>query len=268
MAITIYHNPACSTSRKVLGMLRDGGHDPKVIEYMKTPPSRETLVELLKKAGLTPRDILRKRGTPYDELGLDNPRLDGRPVLSRIDPRVDFRWTLNSPGRGIPFDWYSARWTATLTAPDEGVRQLAIEGNDGYRLWLDGTVVIDRWFKRSFGRQVVNVDLAPGTHHDLRLEFFESTGNARLKLLWDAAAPNGTAAARRKIDDAVALAVRLGSSDAFKRGQVTKAVANQAAQDKSTNQRRTGLGKPQDQISAAVASKTSNMAMTASKLVC
>jgi arsenate reductase len=85
MAITIYHNPACSTSRKVLGMLREGGHDPKVIEYMKTPPSRETLVELLKKAGLTPRDILRKRGTPYDELGLDNPRLDDEAILDAIE---------------------------------------------------------------------------------------------------------------------------------------------------------------------------------------
>lgn len=136
----------------------------------------------------------------------DNPRLEGRPALSRLDPRVDFRWTLNSPGRGIPFDWYSARWTSTLTAPADGVRQIALEGNDGYRLWLDGTVVIDRWFKRSYGRQTVNVDLAPGTHHDVRLEFFESTGNARLKLLWDAGAPHGTAAARRSIDDAVALA--------------------------------------------------------------
>jgi beta-glucosidase len=136
----------------------------------------------------------------------DNPRLDGRPALSRVDTRADFRWTLNSPGRGIPFDWYSARWTSTLTAPDDGVRQIAVEGNDGYRLWVDGTVLIDRWFKRSYGRQNVAVDFAPGTRHDLRLEFFESTGNARLKLLWDAGAPNSTAAARRKIEDAVAMA--------------------------------------------------------------
>lgn len=136
----------------------------------------------------------------------DNPRLDGRPALSRVDPGADFRWTLTAPGRGIPFDWYSARWAATLTAPAEGAGRLAVEGNDGYRLWLDGTVVIDRWFKRSYGRQTIVVDLAPGTRHDIRLEFFETTGNARLKLLWDAGAPNATGIARRTIDDAVAAA--------------------------------------------------------------
>jgi len=68
----IYHNPACGTSRKVLGMLRDAGLQPKVVEYLKTPPSRDELVSLLGRMGLTPRQILRRRGTPYDELGLDD----------------------------------------------------------------------------------------------------------------------------------------------------------------------------------------------------
>jgi arsenate reductase len=68
----IYHNPACGTSRKVLGILRDAGLQPKVIEYLKTPPSREDLVSLLGRMGKTPRQILRRRGTPYDELGLDD----------------------------------------------------------------------------------------------------------------------------------------------------------------------------------------------------
>jgi beta-glucosidase len=136
----------------------------------------------------------------------DNNRLEGAPRLMRVDPRADFRWTLNGPGRGIPFDWYSARWTGTLTAPNEGARQLAVEGNDGYRLWIDGDLVIDNWVKKSYGTRTANVDLAPGTKHDLKLEYFESTGNARLKLLWDAGAVNNQTAARQKIDDAVALA--------------------------------------------------------------
>jgi arsenate reductase (glutaredoxin) len=68
----IYHNPNCGTSRKVLGMLRDAGLEPKVIEYLKTPPSRAELVSLLDRMGKTPRQILRRKGTPYDELGLDD----------------------------------------------------------------------------------------------------------------------------------------------------------------------------------------------------
>ncbi|HVV93236.1 MAG TPA: arsenate reductase (glutaredoxin) [Hyphomicrobiales bacterium] len=74
MPVTIYHNPNCSTSRKVLGMIRDGGTEPKVIEYLKTPPDRATLADLIRRAGLTPRQVLRKKGTPYEELGLDDPK--------------------------------------------------------------------------------------------------------------------------------------------------------------------------------------------------
>lgn len=136
----------------------------------------------------------------------DNNRLAGSPKLSRIDPRADFRWTLNSPGRGIPFDWFSARWTSTLTAAGDAVRRIAVEGNDGYRLWLDDRLVIDNWVKRSYGMREAAVDLAPGTRHALRLEYFESTGNARLKLLWDAGATATRAAADRAIADAAGVA--------------------------------------------------------------
>jgi arsenate reductase len=68
----IYHNPNCGTSRKVLGMLRDSGVAPRVIEYLKTLPNRSELVDLLRNLGMQPRQILRRRGTPYDELGLDD----------------------------------------------------------------------------------------------------------------------------------------------------------------------------------------------------
>jgi arsenate reductase (glutaredoxin) len=71
--VTIYHNPSCGTSRKVLGMLRHSGTEPKVIEYLKTPPSKAELKNLLKQMGMTPRQLLRRRGTPFDELGLGDP---------------------------------------------------------------------------------------------------------------------------------------------------------------------------------------------------
>ena len=70
MSMTIYHNPKCGTSRNTLEMIRESGVEPQVIEYLKTPPSREELVDLIARTGLPVRDILRQKGTPYDELGL------------------------------------------------------------------------------------------------------------------------------------------------------------------------------------------------------
>ncbi|HYZ23754.1 MAG TPA: arsenate reductase (glutaredoxin) [Rhodopila sp.] len=81
---TIYHNPNCGTSRKVLGRLREAGTEPRVIEYLKTPPTRDELVSLLQRMGMTPRQILRRRGTPYDELGLDDPTLSDDALIDAI----------------------------------------------------------------------------------------------------------------------------------------------------------------------------------------
>lgn len=133
----------------------------------------------------------------------DNNRLDGAPRVVRTDPRVDFGWTLNAPARGIPFDWYSVRWTGRLTVPAGGVHRLGVEANDGYRLYLDGRLVVDDWEKRSYGSRLAPVTLGPGSVHDIRLEYFESTGNARVKLVWDAGVANDW---RAKIDSAVAIA--------------------------------------------------------------
>ena len=74
MSVTIYHNPACGTSRNTLAMIRQTGVEPVVIEYLKTPPSRETLVELVRALGISVRALLREKGTPYKELGLDDPK--------------------------------------------------------------------------------------------------------------------------------------------------------------------------------------------------
>ncbi len=135
----------------------------------------------------------------------DNPRFEGLPRLVRTDRQIEFGWTLNSPGPGIPFDWYSVRWTGTLTAPPAGTRRIGVVGNDGYRLYLDGRLLIDNWRKQSYGERLARVTLAPGSAHQLRLEYFETTGNARLKLVWDAGAANDWSA---RIDSAVAVARR------------------------------------------------------------
>lgn len=73
--IIVYHNPACGTSRNVLALIRNAGIEPHVIEYLKTPPSRALLTQLAARAGMTPRDLLREKGTPYAELGLGDAAL-------------------------------------------------------------------------------------------------------------------------------------------------------------------------------------------------
>ena len=76
MTVTIHHDPDCATSRNVLALIRNSGVEPRVVEYLKAPPSRKELVELLRRMDLPLRTVLRRKGTAYDELGLDDPRWD------------------------------------------------------------------------------------------------------------------------------------------------------------------------------------------------
>ena len=84
VSVTIYHNPECGTSRNVLALIRNSGEEPTVVEYLKTPPSRETLVALIGRTGFTARDLLRRKGTPYDDLGLDDPALTEEQLLDAM----------------------------------------------------------------------------------------------------------------------------------------------------------------------------------------
>jgi len=84
MGVTIFHNPNCGTSRKVLAIIRGGGVEPMIVEYLKTPPSRDELVSLIERMGIAPRELLRQRGTPYDELGLGDAKWrDDELIVSR-----------------------------------------------------------------------------------------------------------------------------------------------------------------------------------------
>jgi arsenate reductase (glutaredoxin) len=83
--VAIYHNPACGTSRNTLAMIRNAGIEPQVIEYLKTPPTRSQLSDLVARMAVTVRDILREKGTPYAELGLDDPALTDAQLLDAIE---------------------------------------------------------------------------------------------------------------------------------------------------------------------------------------
>ncbi len=84
MTVTIYHNPDCGTSRNTLAMIRQSGEEPVIIEYLKTPPSRETLVGMIERSGLSIRDAMRKKEAPYTELGLDDPTVTDEQLLDAM----------------------------------------------------------------------------------------------------------------------------------------------------------------------------------------
>ena len=102
MDVTIYHNPACGTSRNTLAMILQSGEEPTVIEYLKTPPSRDTLVALLAAMTLAPRAVLREKGTPFAELGLGDPSLTDDALL---DAMIAHPILINRPivvtGKGV-----------------------------------------------------------------------------------------------------------------------------------------------------------------------
>ena len=94
MDIVIYHNPECGTSRNVLAMIRNAGIEPHVIEYLKTPPARALLVQLIARSGMSSRDFVREKGTPYAELGLNDP---GLPEDHLIDTMIAHPILINRP---------------------------------------------------------------------------------------------------------------------------------------------------------------------------
>ena len=133
MDVTIYHNPSCGTSRNALALIRNAGVEPTVIEYLKTPPSRETLKDMIHKAGLTVREAIREKGTPYAELGLDNPALSDDALL---DAMVATPILINRPFVVTPNG-------AALCRPSEGVLDILPLPQKAPFAKEDGELVID-----------------------------------------------------------------------------------------------------------------------------
>jgi arsenate reductase len=92
--VVIYHNPACGTSRNTLAMIRNAGIEPRIIEYLKAPPTRALLVQLIRRAGLTPRAMLRDKGALYADLGLNNPTLTDDQL---VDAMIEHPVLMNRP---------------------------------------------------------------------------------------------------------------------------------------------------------------------------
>lgn len=138
MTITIYHNPDCGTSRNTLAIIRQSGEEPEVIEYRKTPPSRQKLVELIAAMGMTPRDLLREKGTPYAELNLGDPKWSDDEIL---DFMLAHPILINRPIVVTPLG-------VVLARPSEAVLDILPNPQIGAFTKEDGEVVIDAEGKR------------------------------------------------------------------------------------------------------------------------
>jgi arsenate reductase len=132
-SITIFHNPACGTSRNTLALIRNSGEEPQVIEYLKTPPSKETLRELLAAMNMAPRALLRKMGTPYEELGLDDAKWTDEQL---IDFMLAHPILINRPIVVTPLG-------TRLCRPSEEVLDILPSPQQGAFTKEDGEAVID-----------------------------------------------------------------------------------------------------------------------------
>ncbi|SUE43991.1 arsenate reductase (glutaredoxin) [Roseomonas gilardii] len=136
--VTIYHNPACGTSRNTLALIRNSGEEPQVIEYLKTPPTREELKGLIQRMGVSVRDVLRQKGTPYAELGLGDPSLTDDQLL---DAMMAHPILINRPIVVTPLG-------VKLCRPSEAVLDILPNPQQGAYAKEDGEKVVDEQGRR------------------------------------------------------------------------------------------------------------------------
>lgn len=131
--IVIYHNPDCGTSRNTLALIRNSGVEPHVIEYLKTPPACALLVEMIARAGMRPRDLLREKGTPYADLGLSDPALSDDAL---VDAMMEHPILINRPLVVSPLG-------VKLCRPSEAVLDILPDDQKGAFAKEDGEAVVD-----------------------------------------------------------------------------------------------------------------------------
>lgn len=138
MSVTIYRNPDCGTSRNTLAMIRNAGIEPAIIEYLKTPPSRETLIDLIQRSRLSVREAIRQKGTPYAELGLDDSLITDDEL---IDEMIEHPILINRP-------FVVTDYGVRLCRPSEVVLDILPEASTVPFVKEDGEVVVDETGKR------------------------------------------------------------------------------------------------------------------------
>jgi beta-glucosidase len=114
-----------------------------------------------------------------------NPDFSGNPVVQRVEPELQARWALFAPDLRLSNDWFSARWEGELIAPKTGALKIGLEGNDGYRLYVSDSLLIDNWEKASYRTILSSINVVQGQAYGIKIEYRETTGFGRMRLAWD-----------------------------------------------------------------------------------
>lgn len=133
----------------------------------------------------------------------NNISMQGNPTLVRTDAELNFHWTLFGPDPKLGNDFYAVRWIGKLLSPATGEFRIGLEGNDGFRLYINGALLIDNWSKQSYRASLADYSFQKDSVYDIKVEFFEPAGNATIRLIWNMEKPDDW---KEKIDAAVQMA--------------------------------------------------------------
>ena len=187
---------------------------PVEVRYAPGCERESRTTEIIPATFLTPEDTIQSvQGLTATYF--NNITWSGLPVLTRIDPEINFKWTLYPPDTNVSIDWYSVKWSGKITGPVTGRLKIGLEGNEGYRLYLDDSLLINKPSKVSWTASMVNVQMEKGRKYEIRVEFYETTGTGTIRLVWDAGVKDShddeirQAAALAKQSDVAIVAVGL-----------------------------------------------------------
>ncbi|HWR32129.1 MAG TPA: glycoside hydrolase family 3 N-terminal domain-containing protein [Chitinophagaceae bacterium] len=200
-----------ATEARLGGYSGPGNDKVSIVEGIKQKTGADTKVLYAPCCGRTANEYVVVPSKQLNSKGneglraeyFNNIALNGDAVINRVDKVIDFHWMLYAPDPAITVDFYSVRWTGQLISPATGIFKIGLEGNDGFRLFINNKIIIDNWKKQSYKTTVADYFFEKGKSYDIRIEFFEPNGNATIKLIWNVGVANDW---KKKIQDAVAIA--------------------------------------------------------------
>ena len=193
-----YSGPGNNPVSILNGIKQKAGSKIKIL-YAKGAVVMDKDYDIVSSEYLTSLDNTKGLSAAY----FNNITLSGEPAAKKTDKQINFLWTLSLPDKSIVTDFYSARWQGKIRSPKTGTFKIGLEGNDGFRLYINNKLVIDNWQKQTYSTLLTDCYFEKDKQYDIKVEFFEPVGNAHLKLIWNINTP---ADWKQKIQQAVAIA--------------------------------------------------------------